>query len=108
MEGYSVRLTVHATLDVEDIYTHIARQDGVDKANHVLSRIEKAIASLAALPERGVYPKELAALGIQDYREVFFKPYRIIYCLRKKTVYILLVADGRRDMQALLQRRLLQ
>jgi len=107
-QGYSVRLTVHAVSDIEDIYTYIAKQDGVEKANHILCRIEKTIASLASLLERGVYPKELAVLGIHDYREVFFKPYRIVYSIRKKTIYILLLADGRRDMQTALQRRLLQ
>jgi len=37
---------------------------------------------LYGLPERGVYPKELLDLGIRDYREVFFKPCRIIYRLQ--------------------------
>jgi toxin ParE1/3/4 len=46
-------------------------------------------------------------LGIREYREVFFKPYRIIYRVVEKNVYIFLIADGRRDMQTLLQRRLL-
>ncbi|HDR16533.1 MAG TPA: hypothetical protein ENN79_13840, partial [Desulfobacteraceae bacterium] len=53
------------------------------------------------------YPKELLALGIREYREIFFKPYRIIYRVMDKNVYVLLIADGRRDMQTLLQRRLL-
>jgi len=47
------------------------------------------------------------ALGIREYREVFLKPTRIIYRIIEKKVYILLIADGRRDMDALLQRRLL-
>ena len=46
-------------------------------------------------------------LGIREYREIFFKPYRIIYRIMKKNVYVLLIVDGRRDMQSLLQRRLL-
>ena len=37
---------------------------------------------LYGLPERGVYPKELLDIGIRDYREVFFKPCRIIYRLQ--------------------------
>jgi len=36
-----------------------------------------------------------------------FKPYRIIYRVMDKTVYVLLIVDGRRDMQPLLERRLL-
>ena len=58
-------------------------------------------------PERGAYPKELVLLGIREYREVFFKPYRIIYRILDKNVYVLLIVDGRRDLQLLLQRRLL-
>ncbi len=52
-------------------------------------------------------PPELAALGIRAYREVFFKPYRLIYRVEKRRVVVFLIADGRRDMQSLLARRLL-
>jgi toxin ParE1/3/4 len=62
---------------------------------------------LSEFPERGAYPKELLALGVREYREIFFKPYRIIYRVLNKNDYVLLIADGRRDMQSLLQRRLL-
>ena len=51
--------------------------------------------------------KELLTLGIREYRQIFFKPYRIIYRVMEKNVYVLLIVDGRRDMQSLLQRRLL-
>nr|MBC8362588.1 type II toxin-antitoxin system RelE/ParE family toxin [Candidatus Desulfatibia profunda] len=68
---------------------------------------EKTFSTLSEFPERGVYPKELLKLGIREYREIFFKPYRIIYRVMDKNVYVLLIVDGRRDMQSLLQRRLL-
>ena len=61
-----------------------------------------------SIPQRGNYPKELLDIGIREYREVFFKPYRIIYRVVENNVYVLMMADGRRDMQTLLQRRLLQ
>jgi toxin ParE1/3/4 len=63
--------------------------------------------TLANLPERGSHPKELLALGIREYRQTFFKPYRIVYRVVARRVYVYLIADGRRDMQALLERRLL-
>ena len=43
----------------------------------------------------------------REYREIFFRPYRIIYRVTENNVYVLLIADGRCDMQTLLQRRLL-
>ncbi|MFO7818230.1 MAG: type II toxin-antitoxin system RelE/ParE family toxin [Thermodesulfobacteriota bacterium] len=70
-------------------------------------QIDKILSSLSEFPKRGAYPKELLMLGIREYREIFFKPYRIIYRVVDENVYILLIADGRRDMQSLLQTRIL-
>ena len=104
----TVFLTADASRDLEEIYQYIARHDAPEKAEQVLSKIERSIKNLSKYPERGVYPKELLSLGIRDYREVFFKPYRLIYRVINDRVYVLLIADGRRDMQTLLQRRLLE
>ncbi len=103
----AVLLTEDAAGDLAEIYDYIAVHDAPGKADHVLTQIEKAFSSLSESPERGVYPKELLALGIREYREIFFKPYRIIYRMMAQNVYVLLIVDGRRDMQSLLQRRLL-
>lgn len=104
---FVVLLTNDAARDLEEIYRYVARHDAPGKADRLLDRIEKAFSGLSETPERGVFPRELAALGIREYREVFFKPYRIIYRVLDKRVYVLLIADGRRDMRELLQRRLL-
>lgn len=73
----------------------------------LLVHIEQVIESLSTYPDRGSYPNELSALGIREYRQRFFKPYRIIYRVMGKRVYIYLIADGRRDFQTLLARRML-
>ncbi|MHB9097561.1 MAG: type II toxin-antitoxin system RelE/ParE family toxin [Syntrophales bacterium] len=104
---FPVFLTAGAAQDLEELYRSIAVHDAPGKAEQMLARIEKAFGSLSVSPNRGAYPKELLALGIRDYREVFFKPYRIIYRVVGDSVYVFLIADGRRDMQTLLQRRLL-
>ena len=62
-------------------------------------------ASLSVEPTRGSTPKELRGLGDQEYRQAFFKPYRLIYRDVEQRVVIYLLADGRRDMQSLLSRR---
>jgi len=105
---FQVFLTDGAARDLEDLYDYIELHDVPGKAVYVLKQIEKAFNSLSENPERGTYPKELLAIGLREYREVFFKPYRIIYRVMTKNVYVLLIADGRRDMQMLLERRLLQ
>jgi len=107
MRRHKVLLTADADRDLEELYDYIADRDLPGKAGRVLTAIEKTLESLAAPPERGSYPRELIALGIRDYRQVFFKPYRIIYRIIGVHVYVYLIADGRRDMRTLLQRRLL-
>ena len=104
---FKVLLTNDAARDLDELYDYIALHDAPRKADSVLEQIEKAFSKLSEFPERGAYPKELLALGIREYLEIFFKPYRIIYRVMDKNVYVLLVVDGRRDMQSLLQRRLL-
>ncbi len=104
---HEVLLTHGATQDVEAIYDYITVYDSPTSADQVLQRLLDVVESLALFPERGSHPKELLALGIREYRQVFFKPYRIIYRIARQQVYIYLIADGRRDMQSLLARRLL-
>ena len=104
---YKVLLTASAARDLEELDRYLSQHDSPAAADHVLAEIEEKLAGLSASPELGVYPPELAALGIREYREVFFKPYRIIYRVIKNAVYIYLIVDGRRDMQMLLNRRLL-
>ena len=105
---FAVLVTRHAARDLDELHDYIAQRDAPGKAEHVLTRIEKAFGSLSESPQRGAYPRELLAMGIREYRELFFKPYRIIYKVVDRNVYVLMIADGRRDFQTLLQRRLLE
>ena len=107
MKEYVVYLTDDALKDIEEIVGYIADHDTPEKAAHVLHQFEKTLDSLRTSPDRGAIPRELQALGMRDYREIFFKPYRVIYKVWDEGVYVYLVVDGRRDLQALLQRRLL-
>lgn len=105
---FSVLLTDDAVCDLEDIYDYIDLHDGRGKADQVLDRIEDTFDSLSENPDRGSYPKELLNLGLHEFRQILFKPIRIIYRIIENEVYVLLIVNGRRDMQKLLQRRLLQ
>ncbi len=105
--AFDVLVTDDAVRDLEDLDVYISRHDSPENADYVLGKIEEVFLSLSDMPDRGAYTKELSALGIKEYREVFFKPYRIIYRVLGNNVYIYVIADGRRDMQTLLNRRLL-
>ena len=104
---YEVLISQGAERDLEEIYDHIAEFDSPEKAEYVLSRLLEVAERLATFPDRGPHPKELQALGIREYRQTYFKPYRLIYRVLGKQVFIYLIADGRREMQSLLAGRLL-
>ena len=104
---YEVLLTPGAEQDLESIHAYIAKFDSPANAEYVLDELMKVAQRLAEFPERGSHPKELAALGIRDYRQTAFKPYRVIYRIFGNRVVIYLVVDGRRDLQSVLARRLL-
>jgi len=104
---YEVLLTEGAERDLEAIHDYIAEFDSHARAERVLDKLLAVAEGLATFPGRGGHPRELQALGIREYRQTFFKPYRVLYRVLGKQVFISVIADGRRDMQSLLARRLL-
>lgn len=108
MKRYRVRLSREAELDLADIYHYIASHDSVTNADYVLEQLESLCSRLTELPERGHIPPELDRIGITRYREVRFKPYRVIYEVIRLEVFIHCILDGRRDMPSLLERRLVR
>ena len=103
---YTVYIVADAEDDLFDIYRHIASADSLAKAERVIHKLQELIVSLEELPDRGHLPPELEFISVPDYKEVHYKPYRVIYQIVGKDVYVHCVLDGRRDMQSLLQERL--
>src|SRR5690606_39256366 len=90
---FEVLLTEGAEQDLEAIYDYIAEFDCVANANYVLDELMDAVEGLSKVPERDCYPKELVGLGIKEYRQTFFKPYRVLYRVTGSQVIIYLIAD---------------
>ena len=104
---FEVFLTKGAEQDLEAMHDYISEYDSAAKANRLLDELMNVVDSLSSNPERGSHPKELLSFGITEYRQIFFKPYRVIYRVTGCQVIIYLVIDGRRDMQSVLAHRLL-
>ena len=108
MKRYRVRVIEDNEDDLLDIYAYIATQDSVEKGLYVVDKLEALCHTLAELPLRGHIPKELERVGVRNYREVHFRPYRVIHEVRSQDVVVHCILDGRRDLQSLLERRLLR
>jgi toxin ParE1/3/4 len=103
---YRVYIIADTEEDIFGIYKYVATNDSVQKADLLLRNIEEKINGLADLANRGHIPPE--HVGVYEYREIHFKPYRIIYQILESDVYVHCVLDSRRDLDDLLRERLLR
>ncbi len=105
---YQVFILIDAEDDIFEIYRYICTNDSLNHAEYVLEKIQETCQNLTELPERGHVPPELEWIGVTMYRETHFKPYRIIYEIDNNKVFVHCILDGRRDIQNLLEKRLLR
>ena len=108
MERFRVILSPQAHDDLIDLYTYVASHDSPTKADKLIARIETTCYTLETFPHRGHYPPELSYLGITEFREIHFKPYRIIYQVVANVVWVHWIVDGRRNTKKLFEERLLR
>jgi toxin ParE1/3/4 len=94
--------------DLVDIYLYISKHDSINSADSLLYKLEKKCLSLKNSPERGHTVPELGRIYVEGFREIHFKPYRIIYQCIIDVVYIHAILDGRRELQEFLERRILR
>jgi toxin ParE1/3/4 len=97
-----------AERDLVDIWEDVDLNDAPGKADALLDRLERTCGRLCHSPSRGHIPPELRRIGVDQYREIHYKPYRIVCEVVRPDVTIHAVLDGRRDLQTLLERRLLR
>ncbi len=86
--------TASAVDDVEQIGKFIER-DSLHYACVVVSKLYDAVDRLRKFPLSGRKVPEVDDPGL---REIIIDGYRIIYRLRKSTIYVLTVIHGRQDL----------
>ncbi len=94
-----------AESDLKEIIEYISN-DSSDKALPILDKLKQCASSLYAFPERGRVVPELQDQGIYIYRELIVPPWRIVYRISAKEIYVLSVLDSRRNVEDILLERL--
>lgn len=105
---FEILILPEAESDLTELYRYVAMHDSQGNADKLLSLLEEKCTSLELNPERGHSVSELDRIYVSGFRELHCKPYRIIYQIIGSTVYIYAILDGRRELQELLERRLLR
>ena len=91
--------------DLRAISLRIALEDP-RAALGVAERIERAANRLERFPLRGRVVPELRDLGVPGYRELIVAPWRVMYAVREREVFVWAVIDGRRNVEDVLLERL--
>lgn len=101
---YKVQWASVAENDLKGIIEYIA-EDCLASAISVFEKIKEKALGLNQFPERGRIVPELKDQGIALYRELIFTPWRIIYRITDKKIYVLSVLDSRQNVEDILLKR---
>lgn len=103
----SARFVVRWTPEAEaDALTIVEYFNDPINAEKVITQFGVKADGLQTLPERGRIVPELRKIGVLAYLELIHKPWRMIYTIRGKEVWIMAVVDARRELADLLFERL--
>lgn len=105
---FVVYLIEDAERDLSDIYQYVDLNNSAEQADRLLQHLEETVQKLETFPLRSHVPPELEQISVYNFREIHYKPYRIIYEIRKTEVFVHCVLDGRRDLQEILQNKVLR
>jgi len=101
---YEVIWAETAEKDLISIIDYIAT-DAPSIAVEKLKEIKSKTSNLYTYPSRSRIVPELQEQGIIQYRELIVAPWRIIYRISQKRVYVLSVLDSRRNVEDILLQR---
>jgi len=107
MTRFEVQWAEAAVEDLEEIIGYLST-DSPAAAKEMLARLRARAGTLTSSPHRGRVVPGLSRFGIRGWREMVVGPYRIVYRIAGKDVWVLAVLDSRRDLQDLLLERLLR
>lgn len=96
-----------AIIDLEAIIEYIA-DDDITTALSILKKLERTAKGLKTMPLRERIVPEIASYGIQIYRELISSPWKIIYRISGRSVSVVSVLDGRRNLEDILFERLVR
>ncbi len=87
MAKYKVVWTESAIIDLRNIVQYISL-DHPQKSRHIFQKIKINALKLTVFPLRGRIVPEFKVFSLAIYRELIIKPWRLIYRIEGKTVYV--------------------
>ena len=92
--------------DLKNIIEYIS-VNSPQNALKILKKIKQKATNLYTLPERGRIVPELQDQGVLQYRELVIPPWRLLYRIGERKVFVLSVIDSRQNVEDILLKRLI-
>lgn len=99
-----------AKADFKNIGNYVVKNFGNDVKKALNEEVKAAIQNIGEYPFSGSAVEELEEVGSGNYRQLYVgskAKTRIVYEVRKDAVYVHIFMDTRRDLNTLLQQRML-
>ena len=103
---YTVKWASPARDDVNEIIDYITLTNEIYAAK-ILDKIEKNVDKLKTFPTFYRIVPELEKYSYLMYREIIVEYWRIIYKIENNLVYIMMVIDGRRNLEDIILKLIL-
>lgn len=107
MQEYKIIWTETAKNDLNQIIDYIALEKE-DVAKSIYIRIKEKVNSLKIMPNKNRIIPELQSVGIELFRETIDNPWRIMFRISENEVFILLIIDGRRNVEDIIFEKLIR
>ena len=102
------RILPTARIGIDELRSYVVRTFGWETWRQTSAHLQETITQIRQFPESGHVPAELEGFVDETFRQALSGKNRIIYQVREDVLYVHLVCDARRDLQALLQRIVLR
>jgi plasmid stabilization system protein ParE len=106
MDQFNVIWVDSAKNELLEIIEYIALENQ-SNAKKIYQNIKNKADSLSTMPYKGRIIPEFKQFDINLYREVIESPWRIMYRIQDKTVVIMTILDGRRDVEDILFKKII-
>lgn len=105
---YGIKWTKDAASDFEEILSYIKYRTGKTSAKIQYDRVIINVEKLKVFPDQGKISEDLRSIGIVSIHEIVETPWRIFYKIEDDTVYILSILDGRRNIEEILYKKVIE
>jgi toxin ParE1/3/4 len=104
---YKIIWSKDAGEEIIEIISWYKYNAGKNIAQNIYTKIKSQIRKLKDMPGIGKQVQILKDIGINDYRQIVQDHWIIYYKVEKENVYIISVIDGRRNLEEILYKKII-